>query len=137
MSQPPEQEQEPATPPPSPPIITSRFYFSRNNAPKKRINIESPRWDQKTYWGRVRHFWVTTHPLNLLYSEAELDYAKDIVTRYRNGEDFPEEKLWKQKHIYDSAFHPESGEKMPLVGRISAQVPMNMFITGFMLTFYK
>lgn len=48
-----------------------------------RVNLDEPRWDQSTYTGRAQHFFSTTNPLNLLCSSADLDEAKELVTKYK------------------------------------------------------
>lgn len=106
----------------------------------RRINIDEPRWDQGTYLGRAMHFFTTTDPRNLFCSTKELEEAKRIVSSYRSGdnlEHLSEDEIWRAKHVYDSAYHPDTGELMFPIGRMSAQVPMNMMITAAMLTFYK
>ncbi|XP_033209309.1 sideroflexin-1 isoform X2 [Belonocnema kinseyi] len=107
-----------------------------------RIDIEKPRWDQSTYNGRARHFLTLTNPLNAFASSSQLERARHIVQKYRNGATLEElgikeDELWANKYLHDSAYHPDTGEQMTLIGRMSAQVPMNMIITGCMMTFYK
>jgi sideroflexin-1/3 len=54
-----------------------------NRSMAVRVNLDEPRWDQSTYEGRAKHFFSTTNPLNLLCSSADLDAAKELVTKYK------------------------------------------------------
>lgn len=47
------------------------------------------------------------------------------------------EQVIAAKRLYESAFHPDSGEKQNIFGRMSFQVPGGMAVTGALLTFYK
>lgn len=105
------------------------------------VNIDESRYDQNTYVGRAKHFFVTTNPLNILASNKQLEDAKQLVESYRQTKALPAnvsvDQLWQAKYLMDSAFHPDTKEKMFFLGRMSCQVPANLVITAGMLTWYK
>ncbi|XP_071895845.1 sideroflexin-2 isoform X2 [Anas platyrhynchos] len=104
------------------------------------FDIDAPRWDQSTFMGRLRHFLTITDPRTAVVPERELDRAREVVASCRAGLVPPgssREQLLYAKKLYDSAFHPDSGEKMNLIGRMSFQVPGGMALTGCMLQFYR
>lgn len=106
----------------------------------ERINLDQPRWPQDTFAGRFKHFWSITDWRNGLHTEKTLDDSKELLQLYRLGQEPPgttNEQIWYAKKLYESAFHPDSGDKMNTIGRMSFQVPGGMVITGFMMQFYR
>uniref|UniRef100_A0A8C1EXC1 Sideroflexin 2 n=1 Tax=Cyprinus carpio carpio TaxID=630221 RepID=A0A8C1EXC1_CYPCA len=106
----------------------------------KGFDIDAPRWDQSTFMGRLKHFFNITDCRTVLLPDSRLDEAKALVESCRAGSVPPGttvEQLHYAKKLYDSAFHPDTGDRMNLIGRMSFQVPGGMAITGFMLQFYR
>uniref|UniRef100_A0A671PHW7 Sidoreflexin n=1 Tax=Sinocyclocheilus anshuiensis TaxID=1608454 RepID=A0A671PHW7_9TELE len=106
----------------------------------KGFDIDAPHWDQSTFMGRLKHFFNITDCRTVLLPDSRLDEAKALVESCRAGSVPPGttvEQLHYAKKLYDSAFHPDTGDRMNLIGRMSFQVPGGMAITGFMLQFYR
>lgn len=105
-----------------------------------RIDLTKSKWDQSTFVGRLKYFFAVTDPRLSLLRDHELEGAKTLLQLYKDKQEpegTTEDQVWRAKHIYESAFHPDSGEKQNVFGRMSFQVPGGMIITGAMLQFYK
>ncbi|CAB3411404.1 unnamed protein product [Caenorhabditis bovis] len=103
-------------------------------------DISKPKWDQSTYIGRAKHFFASGNPLTIFTSAAEQEKCREIVQNYKRGIFSPTltvDQLWKAKVLYDATYHPDTGEKMFFLGRMSFQMPGNMIITGMLLSLYR
>lgn len=104
------------------------------------VDITRSRWDQHTFVGRLNHFAQITNPLLLLRSRKDLDSAQQLYRLAKQGRMPREttlEQLYNAQTLYNSAVHPDTDEVMHPVGRMSAQVPCGMVITGILLALYK
>nr|XP_039252417.1 sideroflexin-2-like [Styela clava] len=104
------------------------------------FDITKPRWDQGTFFGRLRHFVSITDPRLAIAGQKELEAARNLVDDFKCGmmpRGTTVEQIWKARHLEQSAFHPDSGELMNIYGRMSFQVTGRTAITGFLLQFYK
>lgn len=105
-----------------------------------RLDIDAPLWDQNTFVGRVKHFFWVTDPRSCIVGEKECYDAKALVEQYRLGKE-PKgttiEDVIYAKKLFESAFHPDSGELQNVFGRMTFQVPGGMAVTGAMLQFYR
>ncbi|XP_076338430.1 sideroflexin-2-like isoform X1 [Tachypleus tridentatus] len=105
-----------------------------------RVNLDAPCWDQTKFIGRLKYFFSITDPRHALASEEQLYKAKELLALYRLGKEplgTTNEQVLYAKKLYESAFHPDSGELQNVFGRMSFQVPGGMAITGCMLQFYR
>jgi hypothetical protein len=95
----------------------------------ERLDISKPLYPQDTFYGRFRHFIFVTDPSSSLVPDKELYAAKDLIEKYKNNQEpasTTKEQLIYAKKLYESAFHPDTGELQNVFGRMSFQVPGNL-----------
>ncbi|GFR90936.1 sideroflexin, partial [Elysia marginata] len=105
-----------------------------------RIDVSQSPYDLTTFWGRVKHYAWVTDPRLTIVSTKELEASKDLLEKYRKGQENPDvttAQVRRAQQLYLSAYHPDSGELQNVCGRMSFQMPGGMVLIGAMITFYK
>jgi sideroflexin-2 len=64
-------------------------------------------------------------------------YLHVVIRNHQEPPGTTEQQIWAARQLYESAFHPDTGDLQNFIGRMSFQVPGGMIITGFMLQFYR
>lgn len=106
----------------------------------QRLDLDKPLWDLNTFIGRWKHFAWMTDFRTCIATDKDLLAAKKLCEDYRLGVEprgTTRDQVIYAKKLYESAFHPDTGELQNVFGRMSFQVPGGMAITGAMLQFYR
>jgi len=103
-----------------------------------RLDLDHPRYDQSTYFGRFRHFLDITDMRTLFTTNEELLEAKLKIKEYKSRNNPPvsleeAEELWKAKKVVSAIIHQDTGKEIFPLFRLSCFVPANLFITAGLL----
>ncbi|KAL6723021.1 tricarboxylate carrier [Ancylostoma duodenale] len=103
------------------------------------FNPDKPRFDQSTLYGRLRHFAGITDPFIAFTPTSELLRAKSLMDKCRAGEKVPESlpELHRAQRLFQSAFHPDTGDLQNFAGRMCFNVWGGTMLCGAMMIWYK
>nr|AZA15234.1 sideroflexin-2 [Anisakis pegreffii] len=114
--------------------------MTTNTFINQRYNVDEPRWDQSTFYGRLCHFASITDPRKIFTSSKTLNESKLLLQQYKAGKE-PRgtrlEDLYRAQSYYGSAFHPDTGELQNIAGRMCANVYGGTILCGAMMIWYK
>jgi hypothetical protein len=77
--------------------------------------LGKPRFNQETYYGRLRHFMEVVDPATLLTSERKLRESIKLLDDFKKGtlpEGTTDKQLWQAQKIKQAIIHPDTGEKI-------------------------
>jgi len=96
------------------------------------FDLTKPYYDESTYVGRVKNILNKIDTRLLLVSDSELERSKKLLEDFKTKgrpEGVTDEELWRARKVVEGIIHPVTGEKMFILGRMSAFVLVN-FPTG-------
>ncbi|ETV66042.1 hypothetical protein, variant [Aphanomyces astaci] len=101
------------------------------------FTLDKPRYDQSTYFGRWKHFNELVSPSGFLLSDDEIAKSQQLIDNFKTGTlapgQVPDADLWKARRVVETVFHPQTGEKLPVLFRMPAFVPVNIPICSGMI----
>ena len=105
--------------------------------PSPPFTLQSERYDQSTYVGRLRRCLDIVDPATLFTTPAALQHSIKLLEDFQNGtlpSHVTDEQLWRAKKIKDAIIHPDTGEKIFMPFRMSGFVPFGtVTLVGMLL----
>jgi len=95
------------------------------------------RYDQSTFQGRLTHIQELIDMRTLFTTDTQLADAQAKLAEYKARGALPtgvtEAEMWDAQRIVGAIIHGPTGEAMPIIGRMSMFVPMNVPIAAGLL----
>ncbi|XP_060903505.1 sideroflexin-5b isoform X3 [Labrus mixtus] len=101
------------------------------------FQLGGARYDQGSFFGRLRHFIAIIDPSTLFVSEKQLKESIKLLDDYKHGSLPPgvsDLQLWEAQKIKQAIIHPDTGEKIFMPFRMSGYVPFGTpIVIGLLL----
>uniref|UniRef100_W5MSN4 Sidoreflexin n=1 Tax=Lepisosteus oculatus TaxID=7918 RepID=W5MSN4_LEPOC len=101
------------------------------------FQLGRPRYDQSSFYGRLRHYLDIVDPRTLLVSESRLQECVKLLDDFRCGTLPPgvsDAQLWEAQKIKQAIVHPDTEEKIFMPFRMSGYVPFGTpIVVGLLL----
>ncbi|XP_018549657.1 sideroflexin-5b [Lates calcarifer] len=101
------------------------------------FQLGKPRYDQGSFFGRLRHFIDIIDPSTLFVSEKRLKECIKLLDDYKHDTLPPgvsDLQLWEAQKIKQAIIHPDTGEKIFMPFRMSGYVPFGTpIVIGLLL----
>ncbi|XP_072532981.1 sideroflexin-5a isoform X1 [Salminus brasiliensis] len=101
------------------------------------FRLGESRFDQGSFYGRLRHFLDVIDPRTLFVSETRLNECVQLLERFKSGKLPPSvtnTQLWEAQKIKQAILHPDTGEKIPMPFRMSGYIPFGTpVVVGLLL----
>lgn len=99
--------------------------------------LGASRFNQKTFYGRWRHFCDVIDPRTLFTSEEKLQSSIKLLDDFKNNRLPPgvtNKQLWEAQKVKQAIIHPDTGEKIFMPFRMSGFVPFGSpIVVGLLL----
>ncbi|KAK2852787.1 hypothetical protein Q7C36_007988 [Tachysurus vachellii] len=102
-----------------------------------QFRLGESRFDQGSFYGRLRHFLDVIDPRTLFVSENHLNECVKLLEQYKDGTlptGVTNAQLWEAQKVKQAIFHPDTGEKIPMPFRMSGYIPFGTpVVVGLLL----
>ncbi|XP_028852399.1 sideroflexin-5a isoform X2 [Denticeps clupeoides] len=101
------------------------------------FRLGESRFDQSSFYGRLRHFLDVIDPRTLFVSEQRLNESVNLLEHFKNGtlpSNVTNSQLWKAQKVKQAIIHPDTGAKIFMPFRMSGYIPFGTpVVVGLLL----
>ncbi|XP_043919975.1 sideroflexin-5 isoform X2 [Protopterus annectens] len=101
------------------------------------FKLGKPRFDQSTFYGRLRHYLDIVDPRTLFVTKGQLKEAVELLDNYKHGNlpsGVTNKQLWEAQKIKQAIIHPDTNEKIFMPFRMSGYIPFGTpIVVGLLL----